>query len=133
MTPFGLELRKDIAPFKDKESLVKELDNLETVIRCVEARSKALGELERVFCRVKDIRNTVSRLVNGIILDDVELYEIKCFSMLVEELITVYEEFRLSLSTIDFISLKQVIDVLDPDDKKIQTLYIYESYSEKLK
>lgn len=133
MTPFGIELRRDITPFKDKESLVKELDNLEAVIRFVEARTKALGELERVFCRVKDIRNTVSRLVNGIILDDVELYEIKCFSMLVEELITVYEEFRLSLSTIDFISLKQVIGVLDPDDKKIQTFYIYESYSERLK
>jgi dsDNA-specific endonuclease/ATPase MutS2 len=133
MTPFGLELRKDITPFKDKESLEKELNNLECVIRCVKVSSKALGELERVFCRVKDIRNTVSRVVNAIILDDVELYEIKYFSMLVEEIIAVYKELGLSLSTINFISLKQVIDELDPDNKKIQTFYIYESYSERLK
>jgi DNA mismatch repair protein MutS2 len=133
MTPFGAELRKDIKPFTVKESLDKELDNLECVIKCVEVSVKALGEIERIFCRVKDIRNTVSRLANGATLDDVELYEVKCFSMFIEELITACKEFRLNIKTIDFISMRQVINVLDPDDRKMQTFYIYESYSERLR
>lgn len=133
MTPFGMEIKKNIEPYMDKESLKQELNNLEALINSFEISKKALGEIERVFCRVKDIRSTIKRLMSLITLDDVELYEVKYFSMLMDEIISAYEKLNLSVSTINFKSLKEVIEILDPEDKKLSTFYIYEGYSEALK
>lgn len=133
MTPFGVEEKKSIEPYKDKKSLEEELINLETLINSLDNNKKVFGEIERVFCRIKDIRNTAKRLDNLITLDDVELYEIKYFSMLMEELIIAYEKLNLNISTIRFAPLREAIEILDPENKKLSTFYIYDSYSEDLK
>jgi DNA mismatch repair protein MutS2 len=133
MTPFGVEEKRGIAPYKNKESLEQELSNLEALINSLENNKKGFGEIERVFCRIKDIRCTAERLANSITLDDVELYEIKYFSMLMEELIIAYEKLNLNISAISFTSLKEAIHILDPENKKLTTFYIYDSYSEDLK
>ena len=133
MTPFGAEEKRNILPYKNKENLEQELSNLEALIASLENNKKALGEMERVFCRIKDIRSTEERLANHITLDDVEFYEIKYFSMLMEELEMAYEKLNLNISTISFTPLKEGIDILDPENKKLTTFYIYNSYSENLK
>jgi DNA mismatch repair protein MutS2 len=133
MTPFGMEEKKSIEPYKSKESLEQELNNLDTLVNSLENNRKAFGEIERVFCRIKDIRSTAKRLASLITLDDVELYEIKYFSMLIEELMIAYEKLNLNISTIRFTSLKEAVDILDPENKRLTTFYIYDSYSEDLK
>lgn len=133
MTPFGLEIKKKIEPFKDKNSLERELSNLEAVLESIEMNKKALGEIERFFCKVKDIRTTINRLKGHITLDDVELYEVKYFSMLIEELISAYGKLDLYIDAVNLVSLEDVINILDPERKKIATFHIYESYSEDLK
>jgi dsDNA-specific endonuclease/ATPase MutS2 len=133
MTPYGVEEKKDIAPYKNKESLEQELNNLEAIINSLKNNKKVFGEIERLFCRIKDIRSTTKRLADLVTLDDVELYEVKYFSMLMEELMMAYEKLSLNISTISLTSLKDVIHILDPENKKISTFHIYDGYAESLK
>lgn len=135
MTPFGMEERKNIRPFKKEEQdkLAQELDNIELMLKGFKKNPKAIGEIERVFCRVKDIRNTVKRCREGLTLDDVELYEMKYFALLMEELKTSYEVLELQIGNIKLHDLKEIVDILDPEGKRISTFYIYEAYSDVLR
>lgn len=103
------------------------------MLQSINENINAIKEIEAVFCKVKDIRNTVKRLSELITLDDVELYEIKYFSILMEELIKSYDALNISIKDVKFKSLKDVINILDPEGKNISTFYIYESYSKDLK
>lgn len=133
MTPFGVELKNEIKPFREKKVLEQEFNNIEAFIGALLKYKVSIDEIERVFCRVKDLRNTLRRLRSSITLDDVELYELKYFSILVEEAISAYEKMNLNINTIKFVPLKDIIHILDPDNKKLPTFYIYDSYSENLK
>jgi DNA mismatch repair protein MutS2 len=135
MTAFGVEEKKNIRPFnKDEENkLREEFNNIELMLEGFIKNQEVTEEIERVFCRVKDIRNTVKRCSKHITLDDVELYEIKYFSILMEELIQDYKTLDINIKDIKLYSLKEVIDILDPEGKSISTFYIYDSYSETLK
>jgi len=135
LTAFGIEEKKNIRPFKSSEEnkLRNELNNIELMLHGLKGNKQALGEIERVFCKVKDVRNTVKRCSENITLDEVELYEIKYFSILIEELKEAYNLLNIDIKTIKFNSLNEVMDILDPEGKKISTYYIYDSYSEALK
>lgn len=135
MTPYGIDEKKNIRPFKKEEEnkLRQELNNIELMLQGFNKSKEIIGEIERVFCKVKDIRNTVKRLSELITLDDVELYEIKYFSILMEELIRSYEALNINIKDLKLNSLKEVIKLLDPEGRNISTFYIYEGYSETLK
>lgn len=135
MTAFGSEEKKNIRPFKraEEEKLRAEYKNIELMSSVLKKNEQAIGEIERVFCRVKDVRNTLKRCSENITLDDVELYEIKYFSILMEELMKAYDQLNINIKAIKFSSLNEVINILDPEGKKISTFYIYDSYSEALK
>lgn len=135
MTAFGIEEKKSIKPFKsfEENKLRDEFNNIELMIQSLKLNEHTIGEIERVFCKVKDVRNTVKRCSENITLDDVELYEIKYFSILMKELKEAYEALNTNIKTIKFNSLSEVLNILDPEDKKISTFYIYDSYSETLK
>jgi dsDNA-specific endonuclease/ATPase MutS2 len=135
MTPFGLEERNNIRPFRkeEKHKLLLELNNIEVIVKEILKNKELLGEIERAFCRVKDIRNTVKRCKEKVTLDDVELYEIKYFSILVEEIMSAYKKFNLVIEGIKFNALTEAVNILDPENKKIPTFYIYDCYSDRLK
>jgi dsDNA-specific endonuclease/ATPase MutS2 len=133
MTSFGVEKKKAIVPFENKEALVNELDNVEKMWITLKSNKETVDEIEKVFCRVKDIRSTIKSCKSLITLDDVELYEVKYFSLLMEELIQAYYKLNLDIESIKFSRLNEVVEILDPEGRKIPTFYIYEAYSESLK
>ncbi|ERI91969.1 MutS domain V protein [Clostridiales bacterium oral taxon 876 str. F0540] len=133
MTAFGIEEKKKLVPYCDREKLLEELNNVESFIESMLKNKASAGEIERVFCRVKDIRATAKRCKNLTTLDDVELYEIKYFALLTRELIEAYENLNLNINCIKLRSLEKVVSILDPENKKLSTFYIYDSYSDNLK
>lgn len=135
MTPFGLEERNNIRPFKkeEKHKLLLELNNIELIMKEILKNKELLLEIERAFCRVKDIRNTVKRCKEKVTLGDVELYEVKYFSILIEEIMYAYKKFNLDIEGIKINSLAEAVNILDPENKKIPTFYIYDCYSDKLR
>ncbi|NMM62905.1 hypothetical protein HBE96_09360 [Clostridium sp. P21] len=135
MTPYGFEQKSKIKPFgtaRGKE-LHTELNNTEIIINSIKENKRKYDEIERCFCRIKDIKNSLKRSVNLEVLDEVELYEIKYFSMVIDELIGIYKELNIDITNINFQSLEYIFKLLDPENKKIPTFYIYDKYSERLR
>lgn len=137
LTPFGTDIKKNLKPFKknEKELLLIELRNINKIVQNFSDYKHTYRGIERLLLKVKDIRNSIKRCDNLTTLDDVELFEIKNFSMIIEELYEIYYQANesLNIECIDFFSLKGVIKILDPEENNIPTFYIYDSYSEKLK
>lgn len=133
LSPFGKEEMKKIKPFKKgKQDLLEmEFENIRVVLNNLTGTPQ-LREIERIFHKFKDIKNSILRAERGEVLDEVELYEIKYFLILIEEFENLYSQFDFDLHNIGFKRLSGLLNILDPEGKKIPTFYIYNSYSEKL-
>lgn len=130
----GVKRRRQIEPYgiKGYEALKKELDYLEKMIKEVNEKKELFDDLTEIFCRVKDISNSILRLKNGSTLDDVELFEVKYFAKLSEDLKKLYEELCMEVSYIELKELQKVFEILDPEERGVMTFHIYEAYSKKL-
>jgi len=134
-TSYGLEERKNIVPFKASEidKLNHELNSLESIINSMNSHVDEYNAIGRIFCKLKDIRNSIKRCSNAETLDEVELYEIKYFSMLVTQLKDVLEGLHLNIDELHLKSLHGIIYTLDPKGTGIPTFYVYDEYSKSLK
>ena len=134
-TSYGLEERKSIRPFKTSEinELKHELSSLENIIKSMNSHVEEYKGIGRIFCKLKDIRNSVKRCSEVQTLDEVELYEIKYFSMLVNQLKYFINILHLNIEEVQLNSLEEVISILDPKGSKIPTFYVYDEYSNTLK
>ncbi|NDW11869.1 DNA mismatch repair protein MutS [Bacteroides sp. 214] len=90
----------------------------------------ALSKTRIKLKQAKDIRGTLKRLKNRDVLDDIELFEIKTFALLCREIHIILAEKNITVVPIP--SLEAVINILDPDKKRIANFYIYDSYSMEL-
>lgn len=135
LTPYGEEEKHCIHFFSSAESekLMYELENLELMKVNFEKNPFLFSELEAVMMKIKNIRGSIARCRNSMTLDEVELFEIKNFSMLSQNFKNIFEKTKVKLKKIKLNSLEDVIDLLDPESRGIPTFSIYESYSEKLK
>jgi hypothetical protein len=84
-TPYGLDEKKSIKPFLDKEKLEGELRGLKAVVDSMKIGIIPYDGIDRVLSKVKDIRGSLSRCREFEVLDDVELFEIKCFCILIDD------------------------------------------------
>ena len=87
--------------------------------------------LQHKLCNLKDINNSISRLANSVVLDDIELYEVKNLALLAADVKNILEKISLD-NVIEIPDLEDVVKILDPDGLRIATFYIYDSYSEEL-
>lgn len=133
-TPYGTDEIKNLEVYTDIEKLNKELGLVENTISEIKNSPNEFNEIDKVFMVMKDVRNSLKKCNNTskMTLDEVELFEIKMFSIAMGELILNYEKTQ-GIKGIDFKSLEHIVDLLDPDKNDIPTFYIYDSYSEKLK
>ena len=124
-TPFGLEERKNIKPFKASEidELTYELNNLEIIIKSMNSQIQKYNAVERILCKFKDIRNSIKRCSGDETLDEIELYEIKYFSILVTELKNAIDKLHLNIQEVHIHSLEGLVSILDPQgDRSIYFL-----------
>ena len=62
-----------------KDLLIQEFTYIESIIKNLSENKSIYSNIEESFCRIKDIKNTVKRLEQNSILDEIELFEIKNF------------------------------------------------------
>ena len=79
---------------------------------------------------LRDIRNTLSAVSAGRVPDDIELFEIKSLAMITQSIRPLLKEISKSLPELP--DLENVVKLLDPDDIRIPSFYIYDSYSSEL-
>lgn len=95
-----------------------------------ELYNKDCRKLSRKLMCLKDIQTTITRLGSGVVLDDVELFEIKYLAMTSQQVREILQEQH--IQAVNLFDLKDVTDILDPDGTNIPSFYIYDSYSEEL-
>ncbi len=134
-TAYGDIEKKNIKLFKKSKSdlLKKELDYIENVIDSKLKNKNYFDNIEYEFCKIKDITNTIKKLQKQNTLDEVELFEIKNFSISSQIIKQNYEKLNLDIHYINLDDLEEVKNILDPDNLNLRTFQIYDSYSEKLR
>ena len=113
--------------------LIKELNYIDSVIKNLSENKSIYSNIEEAFCRIKDIKNTIKRLEQKSLLDEIELFEIKNFVINSNIIKVNYDKLNLDIDYINFKCSDEIIKILDPDDLKLPTFKIYDSYSNKLK
>ncbi|ABX31802.1 DNA mismatch repair protein MutS domain protein [Petrotoga mobilis SJ95] len=127
VTPLGVKKIKNLEFYTNTIQIKQELDKIEEAILAIKREKKSLSKIKSNLKYIKDINYIIGRLKNCEVLDDIELFEIKFFSIY-------YEEIRklVNFSFLKLPSLEKVIAILDPEGNKLPTFYIYNSYSREL-
>lgn len=131
ITEYGIKTKQDAKPFVrgQEADLREEFNRIRAFIEIKQRR-----DIIDVLKHIKNIHETIDRAKNNQVLDEVELFEIKNFLILVEKMDKI-------LRTISYVGLKlgelsplpQLYEKLDPVNERLNTFYIYDEYSKKLK
>ena len=115
---------------EDAKQIKAELERVEKMVRVVrDSRTQVVLERLKVkLSQVKDIRGTVKRLKEPVVLDDLELFELKNLAFVAEDIREIIKDYPV----VDIPCLGNLVDLLDPEQNRIPHFYIYDSYSEKL-
>lgn len=85
-------------------------------------------DVEHLISQTHDIENTIDGLMGGMILGDIEFFELKAFALIAERLRNIISAWKI----VDLPSLKQVVEILDPERSGVSAFHIYDMYSEEL-
>lgn len=116
----------------DKFQLNIDFESIELTLDYINNENNAdkIPIINNQLSQLNDISLTISNLENNIILDDIQLFEIKKFSFISQKIYKTIEN-----TSLDFIilhDLNEIIKILDPEDTKISSFYIYSHYDDKL-
>ena len=117
----------------DKNSIEKSYAVMKEFYEVVknDENKNIVQSLQFKLCNLKDINHTISRLATSVVIDDIELYEVKSLALLSADVKNILEKIYLD-KIIEIPNLDDVVKILDPDGLRIATFYIYDSYSEEL-
>ena len=79
---------------------------------------------------LRDISGTLDRLSRDVVLDDVDLFEIKYLGILASNVKA--DVKALALASVDIPDLEPVVSILDPEGMRIESFYVYDAYSKEL-
>lgn len=89
-----------------------------------------LMQLEHLFSKIHDIQGTLTALKEKRILDEVELFEIKHFSVICADAAALC--LQAGFVHENLYPLQEAFNMLDPDHTGTVSFYIYDSYSKSL-
>ena len=114
----------------DSNKLNEEFNLTEKTIELLKDKnnSSTFIKISELLSHVLNIRESVKNIQKGIVADDIELFNIKCFALIVENLSLLIKDFKL----VDLPDLNSVVDILDPEKTHIYSFYIYNAYSSEL-
>ena len=93
--------------------------------------NKNLAPISNKLMCLKDIETTIKRVAGGIVLDDIELFEIKYLAMISRDVLLLMRDQN--ITAVNLPDLGDVVAILDPDKLNIPSFYVYDSYSPELR
>lgn len=133
-TPYGIQKKRDMKPYKIGEEAGLEKDYEETG-RLISLFASYPGEFKKIsylLAEFKEIRNSLNRATQGIVLDEIELFEIKNFLNCTKDVLGIQATIPGISKNILLIRCEAAEELLDPEKQNLKTFYIYDSYSEIL-
>ncbi|MDL2256685.1 DNA mismatch repair protein MutS [Bacteroidales bacterium OttesenSCG-928-I14] len=114
----------------DKDAIDRELDETDRFLLILNDHVKEplINKLRHSLHQVKDIKLIFSLIEKKQVLHDVELFEIKAFCLLSQDI----KNLLNSITYQDIPDLEDVIKLLDPDQLRLPQFYIYDSYNHEL-
>lgn len=139
LTPFGNIKKKEMEPFYKgmEEALSEELNKVQLFKESMTVKEEYFADFFEIMAHMKDCTGSIERAEKDV-LSVVELFEIKSLVIAMEKLRIGTDGFKATFSK-DFPAcyrLKPVSDllkILDPRNENMETFYIYDEFSEKLK
>ena len=127
-SPYGNTLLKTKRPYfpGEEKELESEFDRLEEMMEFTSSKPKETRALLEALCLAKDISGSVKRS-EAVTLSVVEIFEIKAFLLLCEEIRKLIGE-----GSFELLPVSDALDILDPKGDRINTFYIYDEFSDKL-
>lgn len=122
------------------QSMMTEAEEIEKALQeqslfhsafCLQENESVFSLLSVKMMQLLDISGTIRHLNHGNILTDIELFEVKKFALLSHDIVHIIAPLHFSFLT--FSPLVKVIDLLDPEGKRIPHFYICDQYSPMLK
>ena len=129
LSPAGRKELFSLPFLTNRNDIETVLDETETAFNIVNTteNEKQLSVLFSRLTRLRDISGTIGLLSLKNTLTDIELFEIKHFALLAESVRELTGELDISFAAIPV--LEKVIDILDPEKKRIPHFYVYDRYS----
>lgn len=134
-TPYGMMYKGRMKAFElgEEEKLMEELDKIEAFLPSVKNK-EIRREFNNIFAHIKDLRTSVRRTMEGFILTEVELFEIKNFLFLIRDLDELIKKNNIPIfNDTNLEPIESLEKALDPENTGISTFYIYDAYSEELR
>lgn len=135
ITPYGIMYKGRLKAFVigEEKELMGELDKIESFLPYIDNK-EIRRQFNNIFAHIKDLRTSVKRAMDGFILTEVELFEIKNFLFLIRDLnkLIMTNSIKVFGDT-EIIPIESLERELDPEDTGITTFYIYDAYSAELK
>ena len=115
-----------------EEEIIAKLDKTEATVKILRDTllTDTISKINVKLMQVKDIRGTANRIAGSQALDDIEMFELKAFSLLVMEIRQLLVAARIDV--VELPDLEPVVDILDPERMRIPHFYVYDAYSEEL-
>ena len=132
LTPFGARLIKEQKPFfpGQEEELRAELKRVQRMVDIAAANEREISVLQETFMMIKDNSLTIERSARAA-LSVVEIFEIKSLLLLIDKVRKTADKVLLPEEFIPE-DITELLDVLDPGKDRLNTFYIYDSFSEQL-
>lgn len=134
LTPYGKMYKEKIRPFLpgEEETLIEELEKIEFYMKYAK-NSQFIRETNNIFYHIKDLRQSVKKAKSKGTLSEVELFELKQFLFLIRDLDNLLNKYNIPLwEDMKISPIEELEKLLDPENTRISTFYIYDSYSEEL-
>ncbi|MCL2227333.1 MAG: hypothetical protein FWB97_06865 [Oscillospiraceae bacterium] len=125
-SPYGRDaLRSTQAACPGQEEVLrKELQNIAKTLKTLPQAQAAYAKLEQVFRQTKDIRSSIKRI--GGQLSEIDLFEIKQFTLQLEEIAPAFDEINKSAKYhgIAIEGMGPALAILDPEESKVASFHI---------
>lgn len=134
LTPYGKMYKEKTRPFLpgEEETLIEELEKIEFYMKYAR-NSQFIREINNIFYHIKDLRQSVKKAKSKGTLSEVELFELKQFLFLIRDLDNLLNKYNIPLwEDMKISPIEELEKLLDPENTRISTFYIYDSYSEEL-
>ena len=132
LTPFGAKLIKEQKPFfpGQEEELKAELERVQRMLDIAAANEREISVLQETFMMMKDNSFTIERSAHAA-LSVVEIFEIKSLLLLIDKVRKTADRVLLPEEFVPG-DITELLDILDPGKDRLNTFYIYDSFSERL-
>ncbi|MDR1055014.1 MAG: DNA mismatch repair protein MutS [Prevotellaceae bacterium] len=118
------------------DDIQKQYDELSEFLICFgkdNAFHHLSAKLRSKLSHVKDIRTTISSLSGESTLDDIEFFEVKNLAIISEDIRELLQDVDLHSTEIRLPDLSEMLNILDPEQQRINSFYVYDSYNNELK